>query len=156
MPELTPAPPARAPAVSRGLQCSACGRTTDCTTSQLIRFSRKGFPWCCGEVMAIRSDPGTGRVPEIVTEKRLGQRRPALHGAQVELRRGALGLGPSLAVALVDVSDDGLCVHLKEPVAPGEEVEVALGRPLGGKLHKRRGRVRWCRAGWWSTSSSLT
>jgi hypothetical protein len=80
--------------------------------------------------------------------KRVGRRHPARHGAQVEFRRGATGLGPDLAVGLVDVSDDGVCVHIKESVAAGDEVEVGVGRPLGGKLHRRRARVRWCRSAW--------
>lgn len=67
---------------------------------------------------------------------------------QLEFRRGSLGLGSDLAVELIDVSDDGLCVLLKEPVAPGEEAEVAIGRPMGGKLTKRIVRVAWCRPGW--------
>jgi hypothetical protein len=75
-------------------------------------------------------------------------KRLARHGVQLEFRRGASGLGPNLGLELVDVSEDGLCVHIKESVAPGDEVEVAVGRPLGGKLHKRHGRVRWCRPAW--------
>src|SRR5258707_12481977 len=98
MSELTPAPPAPTPAVSRGLRCPACGRNVDCTTSQFLRYARKGFPWCCGEVMAARPGPDAAPPPAAVTEKRFGQRRPARHGAQVELRRGPLGLGPALAL----------------------------------------------------------
>jgi hypothetical protein len=76
--------------------------------------------------------------------KRLGQRHPA----RIEFRRGAAGPGPDLGVELGDVSDDGPSVPIKESVAPGEEVEAAVGRPLGGKLHRRRARVRWCRPAW--------
>lgn len=146
MPELTPAPPASVPGAA--LRCRVCGRTSDCTASQFLRFSRKGFPWCCGEAMSPRpTADGSGEVPAHVP-KRLGQRHPARPRAQLEVRRGTTGLGPDLGVELVDVSDDGLCVHIKESVAPGEEVEVAVGRPLGGKLHKRHARVRWCRPAW--------
>ena len=69
-------------------------------------------------------------------------------GAMAEFRRGALGLGPDLAVTLMDVSEDGVCVHLREPVAPGEDAEVMLSRPLGGKPLKRRATILWCRPAW--------
>jgi PilZ domain len=140
--EATPPPPK----ASRGVHCPACGRAKDCTISQLTRYNRKGLPWCCGEVMRIHGD---GAVPTAgPQEKRIGQRRLALKGAQLEFRRGSLGLGADLAVEVIDISDDGLCVHLKEPMAPGEEAEVGVGRPLGGKLIKRIARVVWCRPAW--------
>ena len=144
MPESDVKNPPAAP--SAGVHCPACGRNKDCTTSQLLRYSRKGLPWCCGNVMQTR---GELALPiGNVADKRLGRRRMALKGAQIEFRRGTLGFGADLAVALVDVSDDGLCVHIKEAVAPGEEVEVVVCRPLGGKPIKRTGRVAWCRPGW--------
>jgi hypothetical protein len=96
--------------------------------------------------MQVRGAAAEAAPPNI--DKRIGHRRLALNGAQLEFRRGSLGLGADLAVALIDVSDDGFCVHLKEPVAPGDEAEVAVGRPLGGKLIKRIARVAWCRPAW--------
>lgn len=144
MTDTTPAPAAPPP----GVRCLTCGRTADCSSSQFLRYARKGFPWCCGEAMAPRPRPGAATDSAAGVDKRLGHRRPARPRAEVEFRRGLSGLGPNLAEELVDVSDDGLCVHLKESVAPGEEVEVAVGRPLGGKLHRRHARVRWCRAAW--------
>jgi len=143
MPEVTPA---AVPVV----RCQVCGRSADCTSSQLLRYSRNGFPWCCGEAMV--PSPLGGSTADAASlagvPKRICQKRPARHGAQFEFRRGASGLGPNLGLELVDVSEDGLCVHMKESVAPGDEVEVAVGRPLGGKLHKRLARVRWCRPAW--------
>jgi hypothetical protein len=64
---------------------------------------------------------------------------------RVEVRRGPLGIGPNLAVRLVEVSEAGARVRLKLPVAVGEEFEVTfwprarLG-PIGGPAV-----VRWCR-----------
>lgn len=155
MSETDPAPPATPPVAAPadpppGVRCLTCGRTADCSGSQFLRYSRKGFPWCCGEAMAPQSRPGASTDCAAGVDKRLGHRRPARPRAEVEFRRGATGLGPNLAHELVDVSDDGLCVHLKESVTPGDEVEVAVGRPLGGKLHKRHARVRWCRPAWGS------
>src|SRR5205085_1678617 len=143
MPEL-PVAAFAAPA----LRCPVCGRTHDVTQSQFLQYARKGYPWCCGQPMAPAPLPGSSCDSGSPVEKRLGPRKPARHGAQLEFRRGLSGLGPNLGVELVDVSEDGLCVHLKESVNPGDEVEVAVGRPLGGKLHKRHARVRWCRPGW--------
>ena len=146
MPEPTPAPPAAA----GGVRCLVCGRTADATSSQLRRYSVTGFPRCCGEAMVPRPGPGSTDETAAGMEKRLGPRRPARPRCQLEFRRGATGLGPNLGVELVDVSEDGLCVHIKESVVPGDEVEVAVGRPLGGKLHRRRARVGWCRPAWGS------
>lgn len=146
MPELTPSPPA--PVGAPAVRCLVCGRAADVTSSQLLRFSRNGFPWCCGAAMSTRPLGGSSTDSDAGVGKRLCPRRPARHGAQVEFRRGATGLGQDLAIELVDVSEDGACVHLKESVTPGDEVEVAVGRPLGGKLHRRRARVRWCRSAW--------
>jgi hypothetical protein len=89
----------------------------------------------------------SGEVPAHLPN-RLGWRPPAQPGAPLEFRRSAPGLGPDIGVELVDVSDDGLGVHIKESVAAGDEIEVGVGRPLGGKLHRRRARVRWCRSAW--------
>jgi hypothetical protein len=143
MPEVTPV---AAPVV----RCQVCGRSADCTSSQLLRYSRNGFPWCCGEAMVSRPTGGStaDSASAAGVERRMCPKRLARHGGQLEFRRGASGLGPNLGLELVDVSEDGLCVHIKESVAPGDEVEVAVGRPLGGKLHKRHGRVRWCRPAW--------
>ena len=155
MAETNPAPaaspPDAVPTVPRpGVVCLTCGRTADCSSSQFLRFSRGGFPWCCGEAMAPRPRPGAATDSAAGVEKRLGHRRAARPKAEVEFRRGMTGLGANLASELVDVSEDGLCIHIKESVPPGDEVEVAVGRPLGGKLHKRHARVRWCRPAWGS------
>ena len=77
-------------------------------------------------------------------EHRLCRRRNARTGVRLEYRRGLLGLGNNLAVALVDASEDGLRVRLKVEVKPGEEGEVLLGRPGGGKPLKSEVEVRWC------------
>jgi len=141
MPDLEPNP-------TRGFVCPACGRTREQSQSQLLRQIRRGIPWCCGQVMKVRGGPDSVTPP---TEKRIGRRRPVLPGATAEYRRGFLGLGPDLAVGLVDLSEDGACVHLREPPVPGEEAELMLLRPLGGgRALKRRATVLWCRPAWGS------
>jgi hypothetical protein len=78
------------------------------------------------------------------SEQRLSRRRQARAGTRVEYRRGLLGLGRDLAVAVVDLSEDGLRIRLTTEVKPGEEAEVMLGRPGGGKAMKAEAEVRWC------------
>jgi hypothetical protein len=38
----------------RELHCTICGRADRVTTGALLRFSREGWPKCCGETMAVR------------------------------------------------------------------------------------------------------
>jgi hypothetical protein len=62
----------------------------------------------------------------------------------VVCRKGTLGLGRNLAVALLDVSETGVRLCLKEELAPGQEVEVCLLAPGEARETKRTGRVIWC------------
>jgi PilZ domain len=78
------------------------------------------------------------------TDQRLTRRRQARSGAKVEFRRGTMGLGRDLAVALIDVSEDGLRLRLTVEVKPGEEAELLVSRPGGGKALKTAAEVRWC------------
>jgi len=46
----------------RLVRCDVCGRTDTCTPDELLRFTRQGWPKCCGAVMtfytvAERPDP---------------------------------------------------------------------------------------------------
>jgi hypothetical protein len=34
------------------LWCSACGRADECAPADLLRYTREGWPRCCGQVMA--------------------------------------------------------------------------------------------------------
>lgn len=134
------------PSPARRLTCAICGRAEDCTSDDVLRLSREGWPRCCGGAMLLLDAPAPA-APASVSgrEKRLGRRRPARSGARVQFRRGALGLGPDLAVGLLDVSEDGARVRLKGAVDPGSEAEVLLARPGGGKPIKGMCEVRWCR-----------
>jgi hypothetical protein len=87
--------------------------------------------------------PSGGEGPR--QERRLTRRRAARGGARAEVRRGDLGLGPDVAVALVDVSEDGVGIRTKVEVQVDDGVTVGLGRPGGGKLLVAQGIVRWCR-----------
>ncbi len=57
--------------------------------------------------------------------RRLAQRRPAKHRVKIVCRRGALDLGPNLAVSLLDVSETGARLIVKEAVQPGAKCPSA-------------------------------
>ena len=77
-------------------------------------------------------------------DKRLIRRKPAKRGVRAKHRRGALGLGADLAVAIVDVSDSGLCLVVSAALAKGEEAEVVLAGVGRQKPLKAACEVRWC------------
>ncbi len=75
------------------------------------------------------------------TANRRGSRRlPPRGTVKFECRKGALGLGPNLAVRCLDVSENGLRLVLKAELPRGAEVEVVI---VGGvpKPVKRLGLV---------------
>jgi hypothetical protein len=37
----------------RLLRCDSCGRTVECTGSEVLRYTREGWPKCCNEVMTL-------------------------------------------------------------------------------------------------------
>ena len=37
----------------RLVRCNACDRTVDCSAADLLRYTREGWPKCCGQVMAL-------------------------------------------------------------------------------------------------------
>lgn len=41
------------PAPRRLLRCDACGRSEECSAAVLLRYTREGWPRCCGAVMAV-------------------------------------------------------------------------------------------------------
>lgn len=138
-------PPAAA-SEGRVLQCATCGRTDRPTAEQLHDLARFGWPECCGKVMALTAEPAAAPGKE----RRGGSRRPAKPGVRAEIRRGCLGMGPDVGLALLDASADGLRVRLREPVRAGEETEIHLHPPDGPAI-QTRGRIIWCRpAGGWA------
>ncbi|HKB02827.1 MAG TPA: PilZ domain-containing protein [Gemmataceae bacterium] len=132
---------------ARLLRCEACGRAEPRTAEQLRDLARFGWPECCGKVMTLS---GEAPAPSPGRDRRGGARRPARLGVRAELRRGGLGMGPDLGLALSDVSADGLRLRLRGRVRAGEEAEVSLWL-LDGRAIRTRGRIMWCRpAGGWS------
>jgi hypothetical protein len=75
---------------------------------------------------------------------RLDRRRDVLRKVVVVVRRGTMGLGPNIAIRIVDATQDGLGLRLSGPVHPGDEVSVELSVPGVGKPVKVQADVRWC------------
>ena len=119
---------------TRPMRCDKCGRTVDCTPTDFRVYAAIGPPPCCGRPMTL-----------VLNADRPGRRRPARPGVRVEVRRGSAGLGPDLADGLVDVSEDGIGVRLTVQAFAGDEMEVGLRRPGGGRTITVHGLVRWCR-----------
>ena len=87
----------------------------------------------------------TDTLPTPASQSKSAPRRPSRH-IGITCRKGVTGLGPKLAVALLDVTEDRLKVRLTGPVPVGEEVEIELVPPGSGKTLKLRGDAITCRA----------
>jgi hypothetical protein len=107
------------------------------------RFGRVGCLVCGGALEPRPAGPVGPRL-RLGEQRADGRRRPR-GAAWVEVRVDPNG--PDLAVALADVSAEGIGVWLTDPVRPGLEVEVSLVRPEGGPPVRVPAEVRWCAQG---------
>ena len=76
--------------------------------------------------------------------RRLSRRRPAKSRVKVVCRRGALDLGPDLAVALLDLAETGARLVVKDALLPGREVSLSLAGQSTLRPIPRVGNVAWC------------
>jgi PilZ domain-containing protein len=125
------------------LRCGECGWAVECVPADAPRFTRAGCLVCGGSVEPRPGGPGGPRLRH--GDQRGDDRRRPRGAAWVEVRVDPTG--PDLAVALADVSAEGIGVWLTDPVRPGAEVEVSLVRPKGGKPVRVPAEVRWCAQG---------
>ena len=59
-------------------------------------------------------------------------------------QKGNSGLGPVLETRLHDISEDGIRVILKVPMAPGDEIEISI-TPIGtGRPLTVEAAIVWC------------
>jgi hypothetical protein len=82
-----------------------------------------------------------------VRNRRLNRRQVPKGSMKATCHRGPFGLGPNIAVAVLDISESGAQLVVKEPLKPGQAVEVGvvgLGRLRPIKLPAV---VVWCAAG---------
>jgi len=71
-------------------------------------------------------------------------RRGPKKNSKVLCVTGACGLGPNVAVTLLDVSETGIRLVLQTPLPPGHEVEVSLDAPAHRRPIHMKGEVVWC------------
>jgi hypothetical protein len=85
--------------------------------------------------------------PTPVTGNRRRTRRRSPRGStRVICFKNALGLGANLALALLDLSETGIRLQLKDPLPENQEVEINLDSLNHRRPLKVLGRVIWCLA----------
>lgn len=77
--------------------------------------------------------------------RRTVKRKVARQSTSIEVRKGALGLGPNLAIRLLDISESGVRVIVKSALEIDDKIEVSL-TTLGVKAIKRIATVSWTAA----------
>jgi hypothetical protein len=82
--------------------------------------------------------------PELkVRQRRTSPRRKPKGGTRVICRKGVLGLGPNVALSLLDLSEWGVCLLVGESLTKGQEVEVVLSAPRCPRDVCRLGDIVW-------------
>src|SRR5262249_29246198 len=76
--------------------------------------------------------------------RRSHRQRPAKSEVRIACQRGELFLGPNLAESLVDASEEGLGMLVREALGTGERVSLTLDGIAPRLLVQRLGRVDCC------------
>lgn len=76
--------------------------------------------------------------------RRISPRRTGKGGVRIACRANPLGLGPDVAVALLDVPESGARLTVRAPLVQGKEVEVELCGTGRGRPIKSIAEVMWC------------
>jgi hypothetical protein len=79
-------------------------------------------------------------------ERRNSPRRLPRLSVRAYLRLGGLDLGPDLALSLLDLSEGGAGLTVKQEIEVGKEVSVGLEGQTHPRPILRIGNVVWCRA----------
>src|SRR5262249_36780010 len=77
------------------------------------------------------------------SNRRAFLRRTAKRSSKASCRKGALGMGPDLAIRVLDLSQGGLRLLVKVPLAVGQTVEIGLLAPGGMREVLPEGKVVW-------------
>jgi hypothetical protein len=75
--------------------------------------------------------------------RRITQRREARGSVRIECRKGSLGLGKDIGDRVLDVSEDGIRVILKEDLPLKQEVEIVIYPQGSRQAIKRLANVVW-------------
>lgn len=76
--------------------------------------------------------------------RRRARRRAPKRSTKIFCYKGPLGLGPNLALAILDLSETGVRAVLKEPLPQKQEVEINLDSLNHRRPLKVMGDVVWC------------
>ena len=76
-------------------------------------------------------------------ERRHHPRHVPKPGVRVVCRTGTLGVGPNLAISLVDISEMGLRLVVPSTMQKGQEVQIELEAPGRGRALKLMADVIW-------------
>jgi hypothetical protein len=76
--------------------------------------------------------------------RRAFPRRSPKRKAKICCYKGALDLGPNLAISLLDISESGVRLTLKSGLEPGQEVNLTLESVAHIRPLKSKGKIIWC------------
>lgn len=76
--------------------------------------------------------------------RRVNRRHQPKHSTKAVCLRGNLGLGRNIALSVLDVSERGVRLMVREELKPGHEVEVSLEGVSVQRPVKRVATVVWC------------
>jgi PilZ domain len=100
-------------------------------------------------VIPVTPDPDPESVAEPWADRRADDRRPVLADTRFEVRRSECE--PDLAIALLDVSETGLKVAVRERLSIGDRVMVWIIPPSRAWVY--RGQAMVC---WWTDGAEET
>jgi hypothetical protein len=75
--------------------------------------------------------------------QRLARRLPAKTSSKIQATRNWLGLGPNIALQILDLSESGIRLLVREAMEVGREFEITLEGP-GSRPARHLARVIWC------------
>jgi hypothetical protein len=78
------------------------------------------------------------------SNRRTNPRRAPRGNVQVHCVRGTLGLGPNLALRVLDTSETGVRLMVGTALDSGQEIEVQIVGPARGRASKLLADVVWC------------
>lgn len=93
--------------------------------------------------MTNRPDPPPAEKPAPRPNKRSSRRQPLKGSTRVRAYRNHLGLGPNIALKILDLSETGVRLVLSEPLALGKEFEINLASIVGSRVVKLLAQVVW-------------
>jgi hypothetical protein len=76
--------------------------------------------------------------------RRAAARRPPRGGSKIICATGKYGLGPNVAVSVLDVSETGIRLVVKTALTAGSEIEVGLASPVDRRPTSMPAEIIWC------------